>query len=77
VSVSAIFNSRRDLLRDVLLRQTVWFNLDVADELLFDEWEGFHNSIPSQTWASTSRGERMRSGRSACQAAKAMTQTAA
>src|SRR5260370_26246790 len=41
-------------------------------------YEGvFHHSTPSQTWASTRRGERMRAGRPACQAAKAMTQTAA
>jgi len=42
-----------------------------------DVWRVFHISMPSQTWAKTSRGERMRSGRPACQAAKAMTQTAA
>src|SRR5260370_3800114 len=41
-------------------------------------YEGvFHHSTPSQTWASTTRGRRMRAGRPACQAAKAMTQTAA
>ncbi len=28
----------------------------------------FHIGSPSQTWAKTSRGERMRSGRPACQA---------
>lgn len=38
VSISAMFNSSRDLLRDVLLRQSVWFNIEVAEELLFDEW---------------------------------------
>lgn len=36
-----------------------------------------HNSGPSQTCASTSRGERMRLGRPACQADRAITQTAA
>src|SRR5258708_377871 len=37
----------------------------------------FHPSTPSQTWARTRRGERIKSGRPACQAAKASTQTAA
>ena len=37
---------------------------------------GHYNSTPSQTWARTSRGERIKSGRPACQAAKAMTHTA-
>jgi hypothetical protein len=37
----------------------------------------FHNSTPSQTWARTWRGDRMKSGRPACQATRAMTQTAA
>src|SRR5262249_61631708 len=35
------------------------------------------SSTPSQTWARTRRGERINSGRPACQAASAITQTAA
>jgi 2-alkyl-3-oxoalkanoate reductase len=39
--------------------------------------KAFHISMPSHTWARTKRGERMRSGRRACQAAKAITQASA
>jgi hypothetical protein len=37
----------------------------------------FHDSTPSQTWARTRRGARSRAWRPACQAARAITQTAA
>jgi hypothetical protein len=48
-----------------------------APPVQFLKGRAFHISMASQTWAKTSRGERMRSGRPAFQAARAITQTAA